>query len=85
MKEDLGGKVAVEEAHHHRAEVERERERGEHGGHGQQHGPDVRGDQRRGGGGGLLHRLLLGLLLEDQDHRQNRHDGGQDPQQGQNH
>lgn len=56
----------------------------EHRGHRRQDGPDVVRDDRRGAGGRILHRRLLRLELENQNNRQNGHDGRQDPQQGQN-
>lgn len=63
--------------------MEAEGEGREHRGHRRKDGPDVVRDDR-GAAGRLLRRLLLRPQLGNQDNRQNRHDGRQDPQQRQN-
>lgn len=62
--------------------MEAKREGREHRGHRRKDGPDVVRDDR-GAAGRLLHRRRLRPELENQDNRQNGHDGRQDPQQRQ--
>lgn len=64
--------------------MEAKREGREHRGHRRKDGPDVVRDDRGAAGRLLQRRRRLRAELENQDSRQNRHDGRQDPQQRQN-
>lgn len=64
---DLCREIAVEETHHHGAQVESEGQRREHCGDGEQDDPDLGRNDRGGGRWGLLHCCLLSLKLENQN------------------